>query len=79
MDRDAGGRSMIKDPKPGSVKMAKSITAVVCEHGSLWIRLHDTKGEIFAAACMSRGVGFGLIDQIMTEFSTPTAECEGVH
>lgn len=70
---------MSKDPKPGSIAMAKHITAVVCEHGNLYVRLHDAKGNIFAAACMSRGVGFGLVDQIMTEFSSPTAECEGLH
>lgn len=70
---------MSKDPKPGSIAMAKHITAVVCEHGNLYIRLHDRKGDIFAAACMSKAVGYGLIDQILGEFTTPTAECEGLH
>lgn len=70
---------MSKDPKPGSITMATSITAVVCEHGNLYIRLHNAKGDIFAAAAMTRGVGFTLIDQIMTEFTAPTADCERLH
>jgi hypothetical protein len=68
-----------QDPKPGSIMMARHITAVVCEHGHLYIRLHNGKGDIFAAACMTKPVGFGLIDQILAEFSKPTAECEGLH
>lgn len=70
---------MSKDPKPISIRMASHITAVVCKHGNLYVRLHDAKGDIYAAACMDRSVGFGLIDVIMTEFSAPTAECEGLH
>lgn len=70
---------MSKDPKLGSIAMASSITAVVCEHGSLFIRLHDKKGDIFAAACMNRTTGFAVVDQIMSEFSSPSADCEGLH
>ena len=61
------------------VVMAKQISAVVCEHGSLYIRLHDAKGEIFAAACMDRQIGFALVDKIVSEFDAPSAECGGVH
>jgi hypothetical protein len=64
---------------PKEPAMAKSISAVVCEHGSLFIRLHDAKGRIFAAACMDRATGFGLVDGIMAEFSAPSSTCDGVH
>jgi len=69
----------MSETKQQDVAMAKAISAVVCEHGSLYIRLHDAKGKIFAAACMDRKVGFALIDSIVTEFSEPSAECGGVH
>lgn len=69
----------MSETKEAAVRMAKQISAVVCEHGSLYIRLHDEKGKIFAAACMDRKVGFALVDSIVTEFSEPSLECGGVH
>jgi hypothetical protein len=69
----------VSNTKQTDVVMAKQISAVVCEHGSLYIRLHDAKGKIFAAACMDRKVGFALINSIVNEFSEPSAECGGVH
>jgi hypothetical protein len=71
-------RKMRVAPQP-SIRMAKSISAVVCEHGNLYVRLHDANGLIFAAACMDRATGFGLVDGIVSEFSSPSAECGGVH
>jgi hypothetical protein len=38
-----------------------------------------TREKIFAAACMCRKVGFGLVDAIVKEFDAPSAECGGVH
>jgi hypothetical protein len=64
---------------PPKVMMAKSISAVVCEHGSLYVRLHDEKGNIFAAACMDRKTGFKLVEAVVTEFENPSAECGGTH
>lgn len=69
---------MVASPEP-TIRMAKSISAVVCEHGNLYVRLHDANGLIFAAACMDRATGFRLVDSITSEFSEPSAECGGVH
>ena len=69
----------VKATKPGSVTMAGNISAVVCEHGNLYIRLHNRQGDVFAAACMTKPVGYGLVDQILTEFDAPSAECGGLH
>lgn len=68
-----------RDANRPEVAMARQISAVVCEHGSLYIRLHDAKGRIFAAGAMNRATGFELVNQIMTEFNEPSAECDGVH
>ena len=34
------------------IRMATSISVASCEHGSVFVRLHDKAGQIFAAACM---------------------------
>ena len=65
-------------PKPPA--MANSISVFVCEHGSLYLRLLDRDGHIFAVACMDRATGLELVDDIVIQFeTTPTMRCDGVH
>lgn len=70
---------MAHKTKAKDTVMASAMSAVVCEHGNLYIRLHDKNGHIFAAGVFDRTNGFHFVDQIMTEFSKPSGECEGVH
>jgi hypothetical protein len=71
-------RKMRAAPEP-AIRMAKSISVAVCEHGSLYIRLHDVNGMIFAAASMDRDTGFSLADDILDELIPPSLKCEGMH
>ena len=54
---------MLKAKNP--IEMATSITAVCCEHGNVYIRLHGTDGKIFAAASMPAPTALQLNEQIL--------------
>lgn len=56
-------------PKPNVDTMngafvAKAISITCCEHGSVWIRLHDRADNVFAAGCVDRGTALGLEGQL---------------
>lgn len=70
---------MIRKIRADDTVMALKISAVVCEHGNLYVRFHDGANHIFAAGVLDRNSGFKFIDQIMTEFSKPSGECGGRH
>lgn len=48
---------------------ADSISVSSCEHGSIWIRLHDRAGGVFAFGCIDKGTAMALgveIDSAIT-------------
>lgn len=47
------------------ILMAKSISAVCCEHGNVYVRLHGADGKIFAAASMPAPTALELNEQIL--------------
>jgi len=51
--------------KKNPIQMAKSISAVCCEHGNVYVRLHDADGKIFAAGSMPAMTALDLNQQIM--------------
>jgi hypothetical protein len=69
---------MSKTQRP-EIRHANSVTVAVCEHGSLHLNLCGADGKVFASACMDRDTSFIMIDQIMSEFSAPSSNCDGVH
>ena len=71
-------------PAGSAILQAKSVSGVVCEHGSVYIRLHDANGQTFAVACMSDGIFLKLSEQILLELAAycdgrGAAKCEGEH
>lgn len=52
---------------PFDIRMAASITITRCNCGSVYIRLHDRAGEIFAAACMPLEVALIASERISDE------------
>lgn len=70
-------------PRKKNILMANSITAVCCEHGNVYIRLHGSNEKIFAAACMPESIALELVEQLMDsleEFrSGEGLGCDGHH
>lgn len=59
---------------------ADSISVANCEHGSVYIRLHDRSGRIFAFGCVDRGTALALNAQITEAIDgTSVFRCDSVH
>lgn len=43
---------------------AQSISIASCEHGSVWVRLHDRAGNVFAFGCVDTGTALALDNQL---------------
>lgn len=72
---------MPKARKP--IQLAKSISAVCCDHGNVYVRLHGADGKIFAAASMPAKTALDLNEQIMDSIDEWRAGngvgCDGHH
>lgn len=68
-----------RDKAKPATRMASSISVCACEHGHLFVRLHDEAGEIFAAASVDRCTAMMLVDQVVTELDIPSARCGSTH
>jgi hypothetical protein len=51
--------------KKKPIQLATSISAVCCEHGNVYVRLHGKDGKIFAAATMPAITALDLNQQIL--------------
>jgi hypothetical protein len=72
---------MTRKPKP--TRDAKSISVHVCEHGTLYLHLHDRAGNVFARACLGTdaAVAFAddVVDRLQTHIEGGGEPCAGVH
>lgn len=51
---------------PG-VRMAASVSFAHCAHGSIFLRLHDRDGEIYAAGCMDLTIALDALESLGAE------------
>lgn len=59
---------------------AKSFSIVSCEHGSVFIRLHDRAGKTFAFACFDRGTAVNALGQLESAITGQAGfVCESLH
>lgn len=59
---------------------AKSFSVAACEHGSIFIRLHDRAGKVFAFACFDKGTGLAAVAELEACISGGASfKCESVH
>ena len=58
---------------------AKKISIVACEHGHIFVRLHDRAGEVFAFACFDKAIGVAAMGQLERAICGPGFICESVH
>lgn len=69
--------------KKQPIIMAKSISAVCCEHGAVFIRLHGQDGKIFAAGSMEAPTALQLSEQVLDAIEKWRAGqgrgCDGHH
>lgn len=60
--------------------VARSISIASCEHGSVWIRLHDRADKVFAAACVDVGTALGLEAQLRQSIAGAGGfKCDIIH
>jgi hypothetical protein len=65
------------------ILIASKISVTSCEHGTVFIRLHDPDGNIFAAACMPSESALVFTDDVLTAVEKVDAgtalACDTVH
>lgn len=59
---------------------ADSISVANCEHGSVWVRLHDRSGKVFAFGCVDKGTALALNSQLSEAIDgLGSFRCDSVH
>lgn len=59
---------------------AASISVANCEHGQIYVRLHDRAGRVFAFGCVDRGTALALNAQISDAVDGGSAfRCDSIH
>lgn len=59
---------------------ADSISVANCQHGRVYIRLHDRAGRVFAFGCVDRGTALALNIQIGEAIDGTSAfHCDNIH
>lgn len=60
------------------VRMADSISIAHCEHGMVYVRLHDAAGTVFAAGAMDFASAERLSGHVGKHAAEARTECGGI-
>ena len=69
--------SRARPRKTHGILMASSLTFAHCEHGTVYVRLHDAEGRVFAAGAMMVETAINAADNLTKEIEAAMKEAGG--
>lgn len=72
-------------PKPNAeivqgAYSARSISIACCEHGQVFVRLHDRAGNVFAFGCVDQGTALALDGELRQAIDGSAGfRCDTIH